>query len=114
MEQRSLRKKDSSFSFSSEKSGKERKPKAARIIVLLHQFNFGIYTLLCSLLVFLGLIMYKRAGRKKLLSCGGRTPLTGGKESLFLVALTCQIAVPSNQRQLMLAILIARTAISVI
>ena len=43
----------------------------------------------------------------------GRTPLTGGKESLFLVALTCQFAIPSNQRQLMLAILIARTAISV-
>jgi len=43
MEQRSLRKKESSFSLSSEKSGKERKPKATRIIVLLHQFNFGIY-----------------------------------------------------------------------
>jgi translation initiation factor IF-3 len=43
MEQRSLRKKESSFSFSSEKSGNERKPKATRIIVRLHQFNFGIY-----------------------------------------------------------------------
>jgi hypothetical protein len=39
-----LRKKDSSFSLSSEKSRKERKPKATRIIILLHQFNCGIYT----------------------------------------------------------------------
>src|SRR5258708_15918772 len=34
--------------------------------------------------------------------------------SVFLVALTCQFAIPSNQRQLILAILIARTVISVI
>src|SRR5258708_26706909 len=34
--------------------------------------------------------------------------------SVFLVALTCQFAIPSNQRQPILAILIARTVISVI
>src|SRR5216684_8169567 len=43
MERRCLRQEGSSFRLSSEKSGKERKPKATRIIVLLHQFNFGIY-----------------------------------------------------------------------
>ena len=41
-----MRKQDSSFSLSSEKSRKERKPKATRIIILLHQFNCGIYILI--------------------------------------------------------------------
>jgi hypothetical protein len=44
-----LRKKDSSFSLSSEKSRKERKPKATRIIILLHQFN-GSYNSLSVVL----------------------------------------------------------------
>src|SRR5579875_3253861 len=42
MEPRSLGKKESSFSLSSEKSGKGRKLKATRIMVLLHQFHCGI------------------------------------------------------------------------
>src|SRR5229473_8462803 len=44
MERRCLRQEGSSFRLSSEKSRKHRKPKATRIIVLLHQFNFGIYS----------------------------------------------------------------------
>jgi hypothetical protein len=44
-----LRKKDSSFRLSSEKSGKERKPKTTRIIVLPHQFNVGIYSSFAAL-----------------------------------------------------------------
>jgi hypothetical protein len=40
-----LRWKDSSFRLSSERSRKQEKPKAARIIMLLHQFNVGIYNL---------------------------------------------------------------------
>src|SRR5260370_15265179 len=43
MERRCLRQEGSSFRLSSEKSRKHRKPKATRIIVLLHQFHLGIY-----------------------------------------------------------------------
>jgi hypothetical protein len=39
-----LRQEGSSFRLSSEKSRKPRKPKATRIIVLLRQFHFGIYS----------------------------------------------------------------------
>ncbi len=43
MERRCLRQEGSSFRLSSEKSRKHRKPKATRILVLLHQFHLGMY-----------------------------------------------------------------------